>query len=84
MTGPRLLLDISRTVARSRLPAPTGIDRVERAYIDWAMAQNALFMAAIDGVQNLIAPATVAELLLTVRGESKCRSECSVHHMARL
>ncbi len=33
-----VLLDISRTVSRAPYPVPTGIDRVERAYIDHFLA----------------------------------------------
>ncbi|MEM7526495.1 MAG: glycosyltransferase [Pseudomonadota bacterium] len=36
---PALLLDITRSVARSGLSRPTGIDRVERAYLDWALTR---------------------------------------------
>lgn len=58
-----MLLDISRTVARSRLPAPTGIDRVERAYIRWAFGRGWLFLAAVDGRQYLLGADAVKYLL---------------------
>ncbi|MCF6273157.1 MAG: glycosyltransferase family 4 protein [Rhodobacteraceae bacterium] len=35
-----ILLDISRTISRAPYPFPTGIDRVERAYIRHFMAQD--------------------------------------------
>ncbi|MEM7058274.1 MAG: glycosyltransferase family 1 protein [Pseudomonadota bacterium] len=63
MTEPTLLLDVSRTVARARLPVPTGIDRVERAYIHWALQRKALFLAAIDSKQHVLGPDTVRELI---------------------
>ena len=58
-----MLLDISRTVARSRLPAPTGIDRVERAYIRWTLARGGRFLAAVEGRQYLMARDAVLALL---------------------
>lgn len=58
-----ILLDISRTVARARLPAPTGIDRVERAWIRWACVRGARFLAAFDGLQYLVEVDAVGELL---------------------
>ena len=59
----QLLLDISRTVARARLPAPTGIDRVERAYIQWVLDRGGAFLAGFDGFQHLVGPETVRELV---------------------
>lgn len=35
-----LLIDISRSVSRAPFPVPTGIDRVERAYIDHFLQQD--------------------------------------------
>ena len=58
-----ILLDISRTVARSRLPRPTGIDRVERAYINWAMQRDAHFLAAVDDRHFLLNVASIRPLL---------------------
>ena len=60
---PSILLDVSRTVARARLPGPTGIDRVERAYIRWASARGARFLAAFDGQSYLLEVDAVADLL---------------------
>ena len=60
---PNILLDISRTVARARLPAPTGIDRVERAWIRWASSHGAKFLASFDGRSHLIEVDAVGELL---------------------
>ena len=69
MSDRTLLLDISRTVARARLMAPTGIDRVERAYIQWALERDARFLAAFDGRQHLLGPEPVVELVGWLDGE---------------
>ncbi|MEM9060062.1 MAG: glycosyltransferase family 1 protein [Pseudomonadota bacterium] len=61
--SPSILLDISRTVARARLPAPTGIDRVERAYIRWASLRGGRFLGAFDGRQYLLEVDAVGDLL---------------------
>ena len=44
-----LLLDISRTISRAPYPHPTGIDRVERAYIEHFLAADApvLFLSRV-------------------------------------
>ncbi len=65
-----VLLDITRTIARARLAAPTGIDRVERAYIDWALGRGALFLGRIDRRQHVIGPDTVRRLTGWLDGES--------------
>ena len=67
----RALLDISRTVARARLPAPTGIDRVERAYIDWALARDALFLASVDRRFHLVEARQVRALVAWLDGEGE-------------
>ncbi len=68
-----ILLDISRTVARARLPAPTGIDRVERAYIRWALTRgpNALFLASFDGYQHIVDADAVRDLISWLDGNSR-------------
>ena len=51
-----LLIDITRTVMRAAHAAPTGIDRVERAYLDWAFQQERYrlaFVCRIRGGQAL-------------------------------
>lgn len=53
MAVPPLLMDASRTLARTRLPAPTGIDRVENAYINWAMSHDAHFLVNFRRKQRL-------------------------------
>lgn len=60
---PKLLIDVSRTVSRARLAQPTGIDRVERAYIAWGQGQDALYLCRFDGTQYLLSGETVARLL---------------------
>ena len=62
-TGSRVVLDISRTVARSKLPAPTGIDRVERAYIRHALTAGWGFVARPGRVAFGVPAATVDQLL---------------------
>lgn len=69
--SPTLLLDISRTVARARLPAPTGIDRVERAWIRWSSVRGARFWAAFDGRHHLVDVDAVGELLGWLEDEDR-------------
>lgn len=64
----RILLDITRSVARARLPAATGIDRVERAYIDRALRCGALFLCGIDRTQYLVGPTPVRGLIRWLDG----------------
>ena len=60
----KVLLDISRTIARARLPRATGIDRVERAYIDWALTRpDSGFLARIDGLIYVLGSETLHSLL---------------------
>ena len=68
-----VVLDISRTVARARLPAATGIDRVERAYAGWALrreaqgrgaqGRGALFLCHVGRAEYLLGPEPVQALL---------------------
>ncbi len=60
---PIILLDVSRTIARTRLPVPTGIDRVEREYIRWAMRRKSCFLARVDGRQYLLGRDAMRALL---------------------
>ena len=47
--GP-VLVDVTRTLERAFKPIPTGIDRVERAYITWFSAlPNTWFVATLSG-----------------------------------
>lgn len=53
----QLILDISRSVLRASHAAPTGIDRVERAYFEWALNQTdrkVAFLCRIYGWQGLL------------------------------
>jgi len=53
----QLLLDLSRLFARADLAAPTGIDRVERAYLNWALKRDdTAFLIRIPG-RDVIASA---------------------------
>lgn len=59
-----MLLDIGRTASRLFHPAPTGIDRVERAYIDWASEiPDALFLVRRRDRVALLGRDAVADLL---------------------
>lgn len=78
-----ILLDITRTVARARLPAPTGIDRVERAYIDWALARGAMFLARIGPVQHIVGGDTVRMLIDWLDGRGPA-PEMDLKAMVRL
>ncbi|MEO0821023.1 MAG: glycosyltransferase [Pseudomonadota bacterium] len=57
-TASPLLLDITRSVKRARLGHATGIDRVERRYLDWALGRpdGAFLLCRIGGAVHLIAP----------------------------
>ncbi|MEM1384322.1 MAG: glycosyltransferase [Pseudomonadota bacterium] len=58
---PPILLDITRSLRRLRLPVPTGIDRVERAYLDWAARCNrAAVMVRVGRRQLVIAEDAVS------------------------
>lgn len=63
-----LLLDVSRTVARARHPQPSGIDRVERAYIDWALARDARFLCRSGREPYVLDGPAVRELLAWLDG----------------
>ncbi|MEL6266454.1 MAG: glycosyltransferase, partial [Pseudomonadota bacterium] len=68
-----VLLDITRSVKRLRYARATGIDRVERAYLDWAVGRpgGAWLIAALGGRQLLVPPAgapAVAEALTRLAG----------------
>ena len=80
-----LVLDISRTVARARLPQPTGIDRVERAYVDWALGRDAVFLALIDRRCYLLEPPVVRTLItwLDGQGEAPARDWRATLHPRR-
>ena len=50
------------------MPAPTGIDRVERAYIRWALGRDARFLAGFDGRQHVVCADTVRRLIAWLDG----------------
>ncbi|MDT8344423.1 MAG: glycosyltransferase family 1 protein [Thermohalobaculum sp.] len=62
MTGAPLLLDVTRSVQRLRHATPSGIDRVERAYLDHALARGAALLCRVGARQHLIAPGQAAGL----------------------
>ncbi|MCI4661568.1 MAG: glycosyltransferase family 4 protein [Neomegalonema sp.] len=52
-----LILDITRTIMRAAHASPTGIDRVERAYLEWALSQHdrkVAFICRIRGGQTVL------------------------------
>ncbi|MEM6421035.1 MAG: glycosyltransferase, partial [Pseudomonadota bacterium] len=65
-----ILLDISRSVKRLRLPRQTGIDRVESAYLEWAVARpaGAWLLAGIGARQYLVPPANAPRLAADLAG----------------
>lgn len=69
-TRPRLLLDITRSLRRLRHRHPSGIDRVERAYIAWAIGQEAQFLARQPGGWYQLDAAGAQALLALLDGGS--------------
>lgn len=65
LTTTPICLDVSRTLSRAGAGAPSGVDRVERAYIRWALeAEKAIFLARVfngillldaDGMRQFLA-----------------------------
>ena len=49
LTRPRLLLDATRCLRRVRHPQASGIDRVERAYLDWVLARQGHLLIKVAG-----------------------------------
>ena len=60
-----VVLDLSRTLARARLPAPGGIDRVERAWFEWVRATfpDAKALVTAGPRHALLSASAAAELL---------------------
>ncbi|MBK0398091.1 glycosyltransferase [Limibaculum sp. M0105] len=66
MTSAPFALDVTRLVQRLRHATPSGIDRVERAYLDHALARGGAVICRVGWRSHLIAPgnvAAVAEIL---------------------
>ncbi|MEM8840794.1 MAG: glycosyltransferase family 1 protein [Pseudomonadota bacterium] len=98
-TRPGLLLDITRSLRRLRHRYPSGIDRVERAYITWAIGQEAQFLARqpggwyqldADGARALVAlldggswPLDLSARLRPDRDHGIRMGEAMVRHHAR-
>ncbi|MEM6933942.1 MAG: glycosyltransferase family 1 protein [Pseudomonadota bacterium] len=53
-TEPKILLDITRSLRRLRHSRPSGIDRVERAYIEWTLDKDACFFAMLGSTPFLL------------------------------
>ncbi|MBX2853477.1 MAG: glycosyltransferase family 4 protein [Rhodobacteraceae bacterium] len=72
-----IIVDISRTVMRAAHAAPTGIDRVERAYIEWALEQTryeVAFLCRIKGAQALFDRANGEKIFHETRFRRQRRS----------
>ena len=68
-----LRLDITRAVSRAGLGVLTGIDRVELAWINWALSgrwADAQFVARVSGGVHAIDRGDMAELMAALRGET--------------
>lgn len=72
-----VLLDLSRLVARARMPTPSGIDRVMRAYLDWSLAATAgpgdtppLFLCTMSCGTYILDGEGAAELAAAIDGDA--------------
>ncbi|MEM9736371.1 MAG: hypothetical protein AAF908_07185, partial [Pseudomonadota bacterium] len=65
---PRLILDITRTLRRVRHAHASGIDRVERAYLRWALGRPALFLARSGNDWAITGPEGAREILSLAEG----------------
>lgn len=66
---PRIILDITRTLARARTPVPAGIDRVELAYIRCLMElapERLMFAFVLPFTWRLMRPERVISLIDTI------------------
>lgn len=63
MTKAPLLIDVTRSVQRVRHGTPSGIDRVERAYLDFAIERGAALLCRIGGRQFIVPPGNAGQLL---------------------
>lgn len=73
IAGASLMLDVTRTVSRVGLGRPTGIDRVERAWIEWALSERwpqSWFLARIAGGTHVIDADCMKDLLAVSDGEA--------------
>lgn len=70
-----ILLDISRTISRAGRGHDTGIDRVERAYIQWAMARAGTgFLARMGRKAGFIEAESAARLFEELPGVEAARN----------
>ncbi|MEM8792952.1 MAG: glycosyltransferase family 1 protein [Pseudomonadota bacterium] len=51
---PTILLDLTRSVRRLSIARASGIDRVERAYLDWVLQRDSRFLIEIAGTHYLL------------------------------
>lgn len=67
----RLLVDLTRSVQRLRHTTPSGIDRVELAYLDWAIGHPGThYLVGIGRRQHLLGPGGGLQLRATLAGGS--------------
>jgi glycosyltransferase involved in cell wall biosynthesis len=71
------LLDISRTISRASCPHPTGIDRVERAYIEHFMADNrpVWFLSRVLKGYVLLDKSGMRDVWHMIRGDAPWQSQ---------
>lgn len=67
--GPPVLLDLTRSVQRLRHATPSGIDRVEHAYLDWALGRGgSRFLVRIGRRQHVLDQAGGLQLRAVLTG----------------
>ncbi|MBY8974764.1 glycosyltransferase family 4 protein [Rhodobacteraceae bacterium NNCM2] len=69
-TEPKLLLDVTRSLRRLRHAHASGIDRVERAYIEWSLGRQARYLAIQPDGSYLLDRAGAERLLALMDGGS--------------
>ncbi|MCL5778887.1 glycosyltransferase [Limibaculum sp. FT325] len=68
MTRAPFALDVTRSVQRLRHSTPSGIDRVERAYLDHAIARGGTLICRIGRRHHVIAPGAAAAVAAVLDG----------------
>jgi len=63
-----VVLDVTRSLSPKSILSPTGIDRVERAYIRHFLTKDALFMARVGRTQMSIDPEAMSALWERING----------------
>ncbi|MEM9043080.1 MAG: glycosyltransferase family 1 protein [Pseudomonadota bacterium] len=69
--GRRVLLDVTRSLSRLAVARPSGIDRVEHAYLDWAISRDGLFLVKIGQSNFLLSSEGAAALRRLILGEDE-------------